>query len=61
MAKYRLYASVLFEADSEEEAIEEGKEIFGSDYFDYVELENNNDDENDEKKEEIDYQIRKEL
>ena len=48
MAKYRLYASVLFEADSEEEAIEEGKEIFGSDYFDYVELENDNDDENDE-------------
>lgn len=48
MAKYRLYASVLFETDSENEAIEEGKEIFGSDYFDYVELENNNDDENDE-------------
>lgn len=46
MAKYRLWASVLLEADSEEEAIEEGKEIFGGDYFDYAELEN--DDENNE-------------
>lgn len=48
MAKYRVWASAVVEADNEEEAIEEGKEIFGSDYFDYVELENNNDDENDE-------------
>lgn len=49
MAKYRLWASVLFEADSKNEAIEEGKEIFGSDYFDVsAELENDNDDENDE-------------
>ncbi len=39
MAKYRLWASVLFEADSKEEAIKEGIEIFGSDYFDYAEME----------------------
>ena len=45
MAKYRVWASVVVEADSEEEAIEEGKEIFGSDYFDYAELENEENDE----------------
>ena len=47
MAKYRLWASVLFEADSEEDAIEEGKEFFGSDYFDFAEKEEDTDEESD--------------
>ena len=39
MAVYRAYASVLIDADSEEEAIERALRIYDSNTFDYVELE----------------------
>lgn len=39
MAIYRAYASILIDADSEEEAIERALQIYDSNTFDYVELE----------------------
>lgn len=45
MAVYRAYASILIDADSDEEAIERALQIYDSNTFDYVELE-------DEEKEE---------
>lgn len=39
MSVYRAYASILIDADSEEEAIERALWIYDSNTFDYVELE----------------------
>ena len=39
MAVYRAYASILIDADSEEEAIESALLIYDCNTFDYVELE----------------------
>lgn len=47
MAVYRAYASVLIDADSEEEAIERALRIYDSNTFDYVELEDEEREEDD--------------
>lgn len=45
MAVYRAYASILIDADSEEEAIERALRIYDSNTFDYVELEDKDEGE----------------
>lgn len=48
MAVYRAYASILIDADSEEEAIERALRIYDSKTFDYVELEDEDEDEGED-------------